>query len=126
MDTLILEGTARTPTIVFDAEQGLLEIKGRSLLENSIDFFIPLVEWIDGYVKTAKPETIVNIKLEYFNTGTSKCLLDVFKKLEKVNETNKGVTINWFYEHDDDDMLESGEEYAFIIKLKFNFIEIVY
>jgi hypothetical protein len=64
----------------------------------------------------------VNIKLEYFNTSSSKCILDVFKKLETVGGTN--MTINWYYEEDDEDMLEAGEDYQAIINIPFKMIEV--
>ena len=84
MENLSLEGTPKTPTVNFNKETGILEIKGRSIPENSIEFYKPLLDWIGDYGGSAKPETQINIKLEYFNTSSSKCILDVFKKLESV------------------------------------------
>jgi Domain of unknown function (DUF1987). len=125
MESLLIEGTAKTPTVRFDANQGLVEIKGRSIPENSIEFYKPLVDWLEAYSKEAKPQTKVNIQLEYFNTSSSKCILDVFKKLETVYKNNREVVINWYYEEDDEDMLEAGEDYESIIRVPFKMIEIV-
>ena len=126
METLTIQGTAKTPTVEMNVDSGIIEIKGRSIPENSIDFYRPIVEWIDKYADSAAPETKVNIQLEYFNTSSSKCILDVFKKLEQVFKKNgdKGVVINWFYEEDDEDMLEAGEDYQSILKIPFKMIEI--
>jgi hypothetical protein len=66
----------------------------------------------------------VNIQLEYFNTSSSKCILDVFKKLEAIYKSGNEVVINWFYEEDDEDMLEAGEDYQSIIKIPFKMCEI--
>ncbi len=66
----------------------------------------------------------VNIQLEYFNTSSSKCILDVFKKLEKINSGGSTVIINWHYEEDDEDMLEAGEDYEAIINVPFKMIEV--
>ena len=82
MDPIKIEGTPKTPTVNFNAESGVLEIKGRSIPENAVEFYKPLVDWIGSYGDSAKPQTTVNIQLEYFNTSSSKCILDVFKKLE--------------------------------------------
>ena len=60
--------------------------------------------------------------MEYFNTSSSKCILDVFKKLESIADSE--VSIKWFYEEDDEDMLEAGEDYEAIIDLKFEMIEV--
>lgn len=125
MESLSIEGTAKTPTIKFDAELGIIEIKGRSIPENSIEFYKPLVDWLDKYSKSAKALTKVNVQLEYFNTSSSKCILDVFKKLEGIHKSNNEVIINWYYEEDDEDMLEAGEDYESIIRVPFKMIEIV-
>ena len=125
MESLFIEGTAKTPTVRFDGDQGLIEIKGRSIPENSIEFYNPLVDWLDKYGKAPKILTKVNIQLEYFNTSSSKCILDVFKKLEAIHKSNNEVSINWYYEEDDEDMLEAGEDYDSIIRIPFKMIEIV-
>jgi hypothetical protein len=124
MDKITIEGTSKTPTIIFDSEAGLLELKGRSIPENSIEFYKPVVESLDKYSQEPKDKTSVNIQLEYFNTSSSKCILDLFKKLESIHKTGKDVVINWFYEEDDEDMLEAGEDYQAIIKVPFKMIEV--
>ena len=67
----------------------------------------------------------MNVQLEYFNTSSSKCILDVFKKLESIQKGKQEVIINWYYEEDDEDMLEAGEDYESIIRVPFKMIEIV-
>ena len=37
MEPIIIEGTPKTPTIKFDANEGVFEIRGRSIPENSLD-----------------------------------------------------------------------------------------
>lgn len=124
MENLILEGSAKTPTVKFDATNGVLELKGRSIPENSIEFYKPLNDWIDAYGANPKPNTIVEVKLEYFNTSSSKCILDLFKQLEKLNSGNTEVKVNWYFEEDDEDMEEAGEDYQAIIDLPFKMIEV--
>jgi len=69
--------------------------------------------------------TEVNVQLEYFNTSSSKCILDVFKKLEAIHKSGNEVIINWYYEEDDEDMLEAGEDYESIIRIPFKMIEVI-
>ena len=71
-----------------------------------------------------QPKTAVNIQLEYFNTSSSKCLLDLFKKLEGMHKSGNDITIKWYYEEDDEDMLEAGEDYQSIINIPFKMIEV--
>lgn len=121
MEDIRIEGTPKTPTVNFITNEGLLEIKGRSIPENSIEFYKPLIDWIESYAKEPKDSTNINIQLEYFNTSSSKCILDLFKKLEAINNN---ITINWYYEEDDEDMLEAGEDYEAIINIPFKMIEV--
>ena len=79
MESLKIEGSPKTPTVNFDPN-GVVELKGRSIPENSIEFYKPIIAWLDEYNSNAQSETAVNIQLEYFNTSSSKCILDVFKK----------------------------------------------
>lgn len=124
MDSIKIEGTSKTPDIFFDADSGKIDIKGRSIPENSIEFYKPLVDWLDKYSDSAKGLVEVNVQLEYFNTSSSKCILDVFKKLENLNNRPEAeVVINWYFEEDDEDMLEAGEDYQSILKIPFKMIE---
>jgi hypothetical protein len=124
MDALLLEGSAKTPHVHFDPETGLLELKGRSIPENSIDFYKPLIDWIDRYGRDPRQKTALHVQLEYFNTSSSKCILDVFKKLESIRAAGNEVTVLWHYEVDDEDMLEAGEDYAGIINVPFRMVQI--
>jgi hypothetical protein len=121
MEDIRIVGTPKTPTVNFIASEGILEIKGRSIPENSIEFYKPLIEWIESYAPSAANATSVNIQLEYFNTSSSKCILDVFKKLEAIRAE---IVVNWYYEEDDEDMLEAGEDYEAIINIPFKMIEV--
>jgi hypothetical protein len=123
MGKISIEGTSKTPTVVFDSQEGFLELKGRSIPENSIEFYKPIVESLNDYSDGPNETTKVNIQLEYFNTSSSKCILDLFKKLESIHKAGNEVIINWFYEEDDEDMLEAGEDYQAIIKVPFKMIE---
>lgn len=120
MENLIIAPGIKTPSINFLLENGLLEIRGKSIPENSIEFYRPIYEWIDAYVLQAQPKTQVTIGLEYFNTSSSKCLLDIFRKLENLHKSAKSeVTINWLYEEEDEDMMEAGDDYQTIVKVPF-------
>ena len=122
MERYTLEASLNTPAIQFDFKKGELTISGRSIPENSIEFYKPLVDSLDKYSNGAKSATTVNVQLEYFNTSSSKCILDVFKKLESIHKGGSAVTINWHYEEDDEDMLEAGEDYQAIINVPFKMV----
>ena len=121
MEDLKHEGSAKTPVVEFSSN-GKLLLKGRSIPENSIEFYKPLIEWLESYSQSPNSTTVLSVQLEYFNTSSSKCILDVFKKLESVSGSE--ITVKWHYEEDDEDMLEAGEDYEAIIDLPFEMIEV--
>jgi hypothetical protein len=124
MEPILIEGTPKTPTIKFEPTKGYLEIKGRSIPENSIEFYKPLIDQLEAYSNSPQSNTNVVIQLEYFNTSSSKCILDVFKKLVAINNKGSQVLVNWHYEEDDEDMLEAGEDYQAIINVPFKMVQI--
>ena len=94
MKNIEIEGSPKTPEINFNAESGVIEIKGRSIPENSIEFYKPMIDWLEEYATAPKTKTTVNIQLEYFNTSSSKCILDVFKKLEIISKNGNEVQVS--------------------------------
>ena len=124
MEPIVIEGTPKTPTVHFDSNAGVFKLEGRSIPENSVEFYKPLVDWLDRYKDRPLPKTTVEVKLEYFNTSSSKCILDVFKKLEIIHKAKNDVEIKWYYEEDDEAVLELGKHYQSILKVPLHLIEI--
>ncbi|MEP7264821.1 MAG: DUF1987 domain-containing protein [Bacteroidota bacterium] len=118
METLIIQAGAKTPFISLN-DSGVIEIKGKSIPENSVEFYQPVFSWLDAYSQNPLSKTSVLVHLEYFNTSSSKCLLDIFRKLEKVHTGNNGVSVLWLFETDDEDMQEAGDDYQSIVKIPF-------
>jgi hypothetical protein len=119
MENLSLEPGPKTPGILLDST-GYIEIKGKSIPENSVAFYQPVFDWLDRYASQPKPGTKVLVQLEYFNTSSSKCILDIFRKLENIHKSGaSAVSIAWLYDEDDEDMMETGEDYQAIVKIPF-------
>lgn len=125
MEILNIEHTPKTPSITFNPKQGKLELKGRSIPENSIDFYKPLLDSLDQYASNPVSPTQVDFQLEYFNTSSSKCIVSALKLLETIHKNGTPVIINWHYEEGDDDMKDSGENLQVnVISLAFNFVQL--
>ena len=125
LETLTIEGSNKTPAVTFSAEAGVLEISGKSIPENSFGFYQPMLTWIEAYSSAPKPKTEVKIMLEYFNTSSSKCLLDIFRKLGAIQKSGKSeVEVIWHYEEDDEDMMEAGQDYNSLVDLEFKIVQI--
>ncbi len=107
MENLIINGTEKTPTVNFD-KSGYLLIKGRMLLENATKTFEPIFAWIE----LLECENIVfDIDLDYLNTSASMQLFSLLKTMDE-KEAYKTVSVNWYYEEDDEDHYEMGEFYS--------------
>ena len=122
MGELNIPGTPKTPSIRSDSSQGFVEMKGRAHPENAKEFFMPLINWASEYVQDPREKTIINIDLEHFNTSSSKCILDFFKQLEPLKKAPNECIVNWYYEDDDEELLEAGETYEAITGFKFKLI----
>lgn len=124
MENLVIKGEAKTPTVDFNYTNGELVISGRSIPENSIEFYKPIIEWLEALKISEKDKIVLDIKLEYFNTSSSKCILDVFKKLEEIKSVGKDASIRWYFESDDEDMEEAGQDFSAIIKVPLELITV--
>ncbi len=123
MQIIKIKGTDDTPNVILDKENGIFEISGRSLPEDVAAFYEPILNWLDSYSENPLEKTVFNFKLEYFNTASSKLLLDVLLKLEDMYEDGNEITVRWHYPDDDEDMQEAGEEYADIVEVPFEQVD---
>ena len=120
MEDLIIKGTTKTPEVSFLTADRKLTLSGRSIPENSIQFYEPLLTWANSFCSEDPGHIEVHIKLEYFNTSSSKCLMDLLKRIE---HCDCDAEVFWYYEEEDEDMQEAGEDYAAIIQLPFKLVE---
>jgi hypothetical protein len=104
MEDLLIEPTAKTPLIDFSLS-GKLVIAGSSFPENAKEFYDPVIDWT---VELRNESIDMDLVLEYMNTASAKKLLELLKKLES-NLNIKNLTVNWFYDKDDEDSLEAGQ-----------------
>ena len=107
---VIQEELKNCPSIVYYADINKLELVGRSIPENPDMIFRRLDEWITQHFEKNKGLD-VNIQLEYINSGSSKYLYEILKRLTGYGRSGNNVNIKWQYEEDDEAMLELGEHY---------------
>ncbi len=119
MNTIKLCGTDDTPNVTLDIENNIFEISGRSMPEDVAAFYQPILDWIDTNLKKYDSKFILVFKMNYFNTASSKLLLDILIRLEKMYADGKDVSVHWYYDENDEDMMEAGEEYAEIVDVPF-------
>lgn len=122
MVPLIIEEGQSTPYIALDNTTGRFEITGNSLPEDVLGFYAPVIAWLEEYVETPAPKTEVHIKLSYFNSSSSKAILDVLVLLEGIAKRNLTIEIIWHYLDLDDDMLSTGKEFESMVAIPFQFV----
>lgn len=124
MENFFLASSFDTPEVHFNFENGWLKLHGRSISDNPEEFYKPLNEWIDNYSVQPKTATTIEIKLDYINTSSSKCLLHMLKKLEQISSDKSTVLVRWVHRENDMDIAEAGEDYKALIGLSFVFIPV--
>jgi len=119
------EATKHTPEVSFNAESDTLIMKGESYPEDVAEFAEPIFEWLEKYLEQLADQTFtVNIELTYFNSSSSKMLLDLFDRLEEeVIDNGKNIIVNWIYDEENDTAEEYGEEFGEDLEeLSFNLV----
>lgn len=118
--------TDRTPEVLIDLDRGIFRLVGRSIPEDTSNFYTRLLPYLYYYKENPAPQTDVYLCLEYFNTTTSKFLAELFRVLIALEEAKRSkITITWGYFPDDDLMLETGEEFQeYFPQLTFKFVEV--
>lgn len=122
LEPLKIEPTHKTPKVYFDPEKNVFELSGRSIPEDSVGFYKKILDWIDEYGAQPNAKTEFKFELEYFNTSSSKNILELLKKLEKIFQDGNDVRILWYYDEDDEDMEETGEDYQALLSVPLDLI----
>lgn len=124
MENLIIVGqkdTYFTPDVKLDAESGICAISGESYLEDTVEFYKPIFDWLSEYLRSGRPITF-NFNLTYFNTNSSRSILNILKLLKTYENQGGEVSVNWFYQEGDDDMLAEIEEYMIDAEIDLNLV----
>ncbi len=124
MKNLEIEPKFNTPYIDFNAGSGYLLMKGRSIPEDPESFFGPILTWLDEYFKETKQETVLEFRLEYVNSGSSKYILELLRRLHKLVAAGKPIKIIWCFETDDESIEDLGEHYKHTVDIPIEIREV--
>ena len=123
MRPLVIESTDKTPSVILNPEKNLFEISGKSVPNDAEAFYSPILDWIESYSEQPLKSTTITFNLEFFNISSSKRILFILYRLNELIEAGHEVNVKWYYIENDDDMLEVGQDYAFMVKVPFEFYE---
>jgi hypothetical protein len=122
MEGISIKGTQETPEVLLDSSKGIFEMSGKSLPEDVKEFYNPILKWFEEYSKNPNPQTILKIKMDYFNTASSKMILELFEVVKKVHAGGHDIIIEWYYQEDDEDMQDAGQDYSDLVEMPFKLI----
>lgn len=122
MNKFYIEGTKTTPEVKLDPENMHFEIAGESYPEDSVAFYKPVIDWLTEFI-SQKPEFTFSFKMNYFNTSSSKAVMDIIDVLEDYHNDGGKVSLEWHYQEDDEDIKDSGEEFIEDLNIPTSFIE---
>lgn len=115
-------GTKTTPALLINAQTGKFVLKGNSNPENALEFYEPLFDYFEKLSQNPPALFEASFTLEYFNTSSIRCIFVILKKLQAMKQNGCTVSVLWHYEEGDDDMLESGEDFADLLNIDFNYV----
>jgi hypothetical protein len=118
-DSLLIEATEDTPQIDFNIETGVFKVTGRALPEDAHDFFKPIEEWVQNYVESPNETTVVEMRIDYFNSAATRYIFNLLMCFEDIVDDGGDAKIVWYYKEGDDMIESKGEEMASILELPF-------
>ncbi len=123
MKKIEIKKTLHQPHVVLDPSDGTMLFEGKSIVPNATEFFGNILDWIREYTSTvSQPKITVDFKLEYFNTASSKMILQLLLLLKEAERNGTEILFNWHYYEDDDDMMDIAEEAEMLSELKINYV----
>lgn len=123
MEKLYFKKTFNTPEVQFTPDDGHLRIEGRSIPEDPGEIYDIIIEKLHQYFKNPQKLTRIDIKLEYINSGSSKYLLEMLRIIKKNYDQGADCLVTWYYEEDDESILELGQHYQNTIQVPFKLVD---
>jgi hypothetical protein len=112
------------PEVFFNAETGICEISGESYMEEAYKFYLPLINWIKEFVLNEKKPLELNIKLIYFNTSSSRLILDILDILKKFRDDGNEIKVIWYFDPEDPDVKDEVEDFEIESGMDIKLIEL--
>ncbi|HEY9007507.1 DUF1987 domain-containing protein [Ohtaekwangia sp.] len=127
MEDLILEGSRDvyfSPSVKLEAASGRCSISGESYLEEPYEFYKKIAEWFMAYTRSGGKGIYLDLRFSYFNTSSSRAILEMLRVLKNLQNSGTEVAVNWYYPNpDDDEILMEGEDFQEECGLAINMVE---
>lgn len=123
MNDLYIPPTRNTLEVKLETNGNML-FRGISTPENIKKFMSPIIDWLNEFKKTTPKKLSINFEINYFNTVSSRYFYELILIIDSFKENGCEISFNWYYEEEDDDLLELGEEFEQSAQVKFNYFSI--
>lgn len=110
-----------TPHILFDIESNVFVIEGKSFPEDSKDFFMPVIEWLDKAIEIKLPKLVMHFNLFYLSSSSIISVKQILQRLVELQTLGSDASVIWSFDEDDDDIKKTGEDYQKLTKLSFEY-----
>ncbi len=124
MENIYVEKTKKTPLIHINLIENKFLIKGPSFSENIVDIYNPIIEWIDEQIPNLDKELICELYFTVLNSASHKKIFQILIRLNSFLDTGKRIKVQWFYDEDDEDIMEMGEDLTELINIPFELIPV--
>jgi len=124
MQGLHIEATKSTPEVTLDLETNRLVLQGRSLPENTRQFYEQVKAWLNSYNPEEGSAITIDIKFTYVSSSSLIALLSLIEQMRLHTERGCTLKVNWYYEKYDDDLLSIGEDIQHLSSVDFEYFEI--
>jgi hypothetical protein len=120
MEPISIAGTKSTPAVRFI--NNVFILSGQSSPHNAEHFFQPVIKWVEDYLKIMEGTACFEFNLEYIDQSSSKCIMDILNLLNHAHAYGKDVIINWYYNIDNYNALETAQKFKGNLTVPFNII----
>lgn len=122
MNNLKISDSKDTLGVACDVKTGNINMEGNSYPMDAAEFFSPVFDWLDQYINDIKGELTLNLRINYLNSSSTKCLFDLIDRVEEYFTEGGKVHVKWYYKHNDKDIEETGKEFQEDMELPFELI----
>ena len=126
MESIYTSKTKKTPLINLNLEGNVFQIKGPSFSEDIIEVYNPVISWIDDAIPSLEKELNCELYFTVLNSASHKKIFQILIKLNSFMDDGKKINIKWYYDEDDEDIMEMGEDLIELINLPFKLIPVKY
>lgn len=122
LEPLIIRKKTFMPFVYFDKEKSIFRLEGKSIPEDSTEFYPKIFAWLEEYVKNPNKKTVLVLKLDYYNSSSARDIANIIKFFDALYKKGHEVEVKWIYNSDDEVMRENGEDFKILFTVPIEII----